>query len=117
LSTERNAVNSFQDFIPQKYCHVFVARHGFPYVMASSWMLSRVALVRTDVSEEVIAFIIKVTRIGELGTSLAVICNRASIASSVPHWWVTSIFLTKPLLSNGCRVFAYYAVAFINLSL
>jgi hypothetical protein len=31
-------------------------------------MLRRVALVRTDVSEERIASIIRVTRIGELGT-------------------------------------------------
>jgi hypothetical protein len=37
-------------------------------------MVRRVALVRTDVSEESIASIIRVTRIGELGT-LAVISN------------------------------------------
>jgi hypothetical protein len=36
--------------------------------MASSGMLRRVALVRTDVSEEIGASIIRVTRIGELGT-------------------------------------------------
>jgi hypothetical protein len=36
--------------------------------MASSGMLRRVALVRTDVSEEHSASIIRVTRIGELGT-------------------------------------------------
>jgi hypothetical protein len=35
-------------------------------------MLRRVALVRTDVSEELSASIIKVTRIGELGTTLAI---------------------------------------------
>jgi hypothetical protein len=34
-------------------------------------MLSRVALVRTEVSEELSAYIISVTRIGELGTTLA----------------------------------------------
>jgi hypothetical protein len=39
--------------------------------MASSGMLRRVALVRTDVSEELSASIIMVTRIGELGTTLA----------------------------------------------
>jgi hypothetical protein len=38
-------------------------------------MLRRVALVRTDVSEELSASIIRVTRIGELGT-LAVTSNR-----------------------------------------
>jgi hypothetical protein len=36
--------------------------------MASSGMLRSVALVRTDVSEELSASIIRVTRIGELGT-------------------------------------------------
>jgi hypothetical protein len=34
--------------------------------MVSSWMLRRVALVRTDVSEEPSASFIRVTRIGEL---------------------------------------------------
>jgi hypothetical protein len=45
--------------------------------MASSGMLRRVALVRTDVSEELSASIIRVTRIGELGTSLknCVLCD------------------------------------------
>jgi hypothetical protein len=33
-------------------------------------MLRRVALVRTDVSEELSASVIRVTRIGELGTKL-----------------------------------------------
>jgi hypothetical protein len=33
-------------------------------------MLRRVALVRTDISEELSASIIRVTRIGELGTTL-----------------------------------------------
>jgi hypothetical protein len=37
--------------------------------MASSGMLRRVALVKTDVSEEPTASFIKVTRIGELGTT------------------------------------------------
>jgi hypothetical protein len=56
--------------------------------MASSGMLRRVALVRTDVSEELSASFIRVTRIGELGTMLAVTSNRrmlrrkrASVAS------------------------------------
>jgi hypothetical protein len=38
--------------------------------MASSGMLRRVAFVRTDVSEELSASFIRVTRIGELGTML-----------------------------------------------
>jgi hypothetical protein len=40
--------------------------------MPSSGKLHRVVLVGADVSEELIASIIKVTRIGELGTTLAV---------------------------------------------
>jgi hypothetical protein len=39
-------------------------------------MLRREALVRTDVSEEHSASIISVSRIGELGTTLAVASNR-----------------------------------------
>jgi DNA-binding TFAR19-related protein (PDSD5 family) len=37
--------------------------------IVSSGMLSRVALVRTDVSEELSAYFIRMTRIGELGTT------------------------------------------------
>jgi hypothetical protein len=37
--------------------------------MASSEMLRRVALMRIDVSEELIAYIIRVTRIIDLGRS------------------------------------------------
>jgi hypothetical protein len=39
-------------------------------------MLHSVALVRTDVSEELCASYIRVTRIGELGTTLAVTESR-----------------------------------------
>jgi hypothetical protein len=42
-------------------------------------MLSHVALVRTDVSEELSASIITVTRISELGTALAVTGNRRTL--------------------------------------
>jgi hypothetical protein len=40
-------------------------------------MCRSVSLVRADVSEECIASIIRVTRIGELGTKLAVTSNRS----------------------------------------
>jgi hypothetical protein len=44
--------------------------------MVSSGMLRRVGLVRTDVSEEPIASFIRVTRISDLGTTLAATSNR-----------------------------------------
>jgi hypothetical protein len=47
--------------------------------MASSGMLRRVALVRSDVSEESSVSFIRVTRIGELGTTLAVTSNRRTL--------------------------------------
>jgi hypothetical protein len=47
--------------------------------MASSGMLRRVALIRTDVSEELSASFIRVTRIGEIGTTLAVTNNRRTL--------------------------------------
>jgi hypothetical protein len=46
--------------------------------MAASGTLRRVALVTIDVSEELSAFIIRVTRIYELGT-LAVTSNRRTL--------------------------------------
>jgi hypothetical protein len=47
--------------------------------MPSSGMLSHVALVRIDVSDEPSASIIRVTRIGELGTMLTVTSNQCSV--------------------------------------
>jgi DNA-binding TFAR19-related protein (PDSD5 family) len=43
--------------------------------MAPHGMLRRVALVRTDVAEENSSSLIRVTRIGELGSALAVTNN------------------------------------------
>jgi hypothetical protein len=47
--------------------------------MASSGMLRHVALIRADVSEEFSASIIRLTRIGELGTTLAATSNRRTL--------------------------------------
>jgi hypothetical protein len=47
--------------------------------MQFSGVLRRVALVRTDFSEELIASIIWATRIDELGTALAETSNRPTL--------------------------------------
>jgi hypothetical protein len=48
--------------------------------MSSSGMIRRMALVSTDFSEELNASIIRVTRIGELGITLAVTNNRRKLS-------------------------------------
>jgi hypothetical protein len=52
-------------------------------------MLRRVALVRNDVSEEQSAFFITVTRIGELGTTLAV--PHGVTSQKTPFFIVTAV--------------------------
>jgi hypothetical protein len=52
--------------------------------MPSSGMLRRVALVRTDVSEEFSASIIRVTRIDELGR-LVVTSNRRTLQRNISY--------------------------------
>jgi hypothetical protein len=61
--------------------------------MVSSGMLRRVAPVTTDVSEELSAFFIRVTRIGELGTMLVT----ASVVPSSP----ILVTLMKEALSSS----------------
>jgi hypothetical protein len=53
--------------------------------MVSSGMLRRVNLVRTDVSGELSASLIRVTRIGELGTTLAVISSRRTLRRNTKY--------------------------------
>jgi hypothetical protein len=55
--------------------------------MMSSGMLDRVDLVRADVSEELGASFIRVTRIGELGTKLAVTSNRRTLPKITLTWY------------------------------
>jgi hypothetical protein len=63
--------------------------------MQSSEMLRRISLVRTDVSEECIASIIRVTGIGELGTTLAAVVFLRSV---LPLLVTASVVPTSPSL-------------------
>jgi hypothetical protein len=65
--------------------------------MAYYGMLRRVALVRTDVSEELSASFIKVTRIGEIGT-LAVTSNRSTLGKNTKSIFEISMAVT---MKNG----------------
>jgi hypothetical protein len=69
--------------------------------MVYSGMLRRVALVITDVSEELSASIIWVTRIGELGTTSAVTSNRSTLR-------INSVSVAVNVISSpdeGCDTF------------
>jgi hypothetical protein len=78
--------------------------------MASSGVLRSVALVRTDVSEQLSVSFIKVTRIGELGTTLAITSNRRSvcrllvIASVVPSSPILATLMKEVLSSSETSV-------------
>jgi hypothetical protein len=53
--------------------------------MASSGMLRRVALVRIDVSEEISASIVRVTRLDEAETTLTVTSNRRKLRRNTKY--------------------------------
>jgi hypothetical protein len=61
-------------------------------------MLRRVALLRTDVSQELSASFIRVTRIGELGTTLAVTSNRRTLRRNTERNTVTASVPISPTL-------------------
>jgi hypothetical protein len=69
--------------------------------MASSGMLCLMALVITDVSEELSATFIRVTRIGELGT-LAVTSNRSSLRRNA--WYLLFLRSVRRLLVTASVV-------------
>jgi hypothetical protein len=62
--------------------------------MVSSGLLRRVALVRTDVSEELNTSSIRATRIHELGTTLAVISNRRTLRINSIATCIVSVLYT-----------------------
>jgi hypothetical protein len=77
--------------------------------MSSSGMLRRVDLVRTDVSEELSTSIIRVTRIGEVGTTLAVTIIRSVrrllvTASVVPSSLIVVTLMKEMLCSSETSV-------------
>jgi hypothetical protein len=61
-------------------------------------MIRHVGLVRTDVSEELSASIIRVTRIGELGKTLAVTSNRRTLLSLRRLLVAASFVPSSPIL-------------------
>jgi hypothetical protein len=74
--------------------------------MVSPGMLRRAVLVRTDVSEELSASIIRVTRIGELRTTLAVISVRRLLATVnvVPSSSILVTLMMEALSSSETSV-------------
>jgi hypothetical protein len=79
----------------------------------SSGMLRRVAFVRTDVLKELSASFIRVTRMGELGTKLAITSNRRFLhsvhrllvrASVVPSSPILVTLMTEALNSSEMSV-------------
>jgi hypothetical protein len=72
--------------------------------MVSSGMLRRVALVITDVTEKLSAYFIRMTSIGELGTTLVVTSNRRTLrrnTSSVRRLLVTGLLVTASVVRNS----------------
>jgi hypothetical protein len=66
-------------------------------------MLRRVTLVRSDVSEEFSTSFIRVTRISELGTTLA-LSQHASVASVVPNSPIPVALMMEELRSSETSV-------------
>jgi hypothetical protein len=73
----------------------------FTAVTMKNGMLRRVALVITDVSEELTASFIRVTRIGELGTTLALTSNR-----------VGDLYVVTELYQYNCHNSGHYRLFF-----
>jgi hypothetical protein len=65
-------------------------------------MLRRVVLVRTDVSEELSAFSIRVKRIGEVGTTLGVTSNRHTLRICNKSLGISSQSASVPSYSWRC---------------
>jgi hypothetical protein len=93
--------------------------------MPSAGMLHRVTFVRTDVSEELIASFIRVTRIGELGTTLAVPSNRRTQRRNTKQRASVASYSKRSQFTDSCdpddegakflRNIGYYAITRLNI--
>jgi hypothetical protein len=72
-------------------------------IMTSSGMLRPVILVRTDLSEDLSASVIKLIRIGELGTTLAVTSNRRTLRRNTKWYDGGAKFLETSVLTRATR--------------
>jgi hypothetical protein len=93
-----------------------------------------VALVRTDISEELSASFIRVTRISELGTALAIIINQCMLRRNtkckestkkykwhfhkeeLPYQWVKSIIVPIYKKSNETDCNNYHGISLLSTS-
>jgi predicted hotdog family 3-hydroxylacyl-ACP dehydratase len=100
--------------LPYVWIHTQTDQHEH-WRMASSGILRRVALVRTNVSEELSVSFIRVTRIGEQGTTLALISNRRTLllrsvrrllvtANIVPSWQILVTLMMEAIRSSETLV-------------
>jgi hypothetical protein len=82
------------------------------------WGVIRVALVRRDGSEELSASFIRVTRIGELGRTLAATSNRRTLQRNTNTTWYWYFFLQEPhgVTSQKTPFFIVTAVKTSNLT-
>jgi hypothetical protein len=86
--------------------------------MASSGVLRRVAHVRTHVSEERSACIIRVTRIDELGITLAVSRNRSTLPRNIMFPSMGKLLVEKKMFflnafQQDGQFYSVYFVIFI----
>jgi hypothetical protein len=85
-------------------------------------MLRRVALVRSDVSEEPSASFIRVSRIGELGTTLAATSNRHTLQRNTTWYFLqephgvtsqkTPFFIVNAVKTSDLTTVILYTLSF-----
>jgi hypothetical protein len=83
-------------------CHngVEMSRSVNKASVVSFAMIRRVALVRTGISEELSVTFVRVTRIGELGTTLAVTSNRRTLRP----WMLPRVVIVRTDVSEDVSV-------------